>query len=79
MLAKPFDTAAAAAAIPAAASAADSINYSNYPDEHGRFGDYGGLYVAETLMEPLAELRDAYLRLRRDPEFIAELDRDLKH
>ena len=70
MLAKPFDT---------AASAADSINFANYPDEHGRFGDYGGLYVAETLMEPLAELREAYLRLRRDPEFIAELDRDLTH
>jgi tryptophan synthase beta chain len=77
MLAKPFDT-AATAAIPAA-STAGSINFANYPDEHGRFGDYGGLYVAETLMEPLAELRDAYLRLRKDPEFIAELDRDLKH
>jgi len=78
MLAKPLDT-AAAAAIPAAASVAGSINFANYPDEHGRFGDYGGVYVAETLMEPLAELRDAYLRLRKDPEFIAELDRDLTH
>ena len=58
MLAKPLDT-AAAAAIPAAASVAGSINFANYPDEHGRFGDYGGVYVAETLMEPLAELRDA--------------------
>jgi len=54
-------------------------DYTQYPDAHGRFGDYGGVYVAETLMAPLAELTDAYLRLRRDPEFIAELDRDLKH
>ena len=50
-----------------------------WPDEHGRFGDFGGQFVAETLMAPLAELTEAYLRLRNDPEFIAELDRDLKH
>jgi len=50
-----------------------------YPDAHGRFGAYGGSFVAETLMAPLAELTEAYLRLRDDPEFIAELDRDLKH
>jgi tryptophan synthase beta chain len=55
------------------------IDYSRFPDVHGRFGDYGGVFVAETLMAPLAELADAYLRLRRDPAFVAELDRDLKH
>jgi len=55
------------------------IDYAAYPDAHGRFGPYGGIYVAETLMAPLAELTAAYLRLRGDPEFIAELDRDLKH
>jgi tryptophan synthase beta chain len=55
------------------------IDYSAYPDAHGRFGAYGGSYVAETLMAPLAELTQAYLRLRDDPGFIAELDRDLKH
>jgi tryptophan synthase beta chain len=55
------------------------IDFRAYPDEHGRFGDYGGSYVAETLMAPLAELTEAYLRLRQDPEFIAELDRDLKY
>jgi tryptophan synthase beta chain len=54
-------------------------DFSGYPDEHGRFGNYGGSYVAETLMAPLAELTEAYLRLREDPEFIAELDRDLKY
>jgi len=55
------------------------IDYAAYPDAHGRFGPYGGIYVAETLMAPLAELTEAYLRLRRDPVFVAELDRDLKH
>jgi tryptophan synthase beta chain len=55
------------------------IDFAAYPDAHGRFGPYGGVYVAETLMAPLAELTEAYLRLRRDPAFIAELDHDLKH
>ena len=55
------------------------IDFNAYPDEHGRFGQYGGSYVAETLMAPLAELTEAYLRLRKDPEFIAELDRDLQY
>ncbi|EIM02034.1 tryptophan synthase subunit beta [Rhodanobacter thiooxydans] len=55
------------------------VDYNAYPDAHGRFGNYGGSYVAETLMAPLAELTEAYLRLREDPVFIAELDRDLKH
>lgn len=54
-------------------------DFNAYPDAHGRFGNYGGSFVAETLMAPLAELTEAYLRLRDDPEFIAELDRDLKH
>jgi tryptophan synthase beta chain len=54
-------------------------DFHAYPDAHGRFGDYGGVFVAETLMAPLAELTEAYLRLREDPAFIAELDRDLTH
>jgi tryptophan synthase beta chain len=54
-------------------------DYHRWPDEHGRFGDYGGSYVAETLMAPLAELAEAYERLRQDAGFLAELDRDLQH
>jgi len=54
-------------------------DFHAWPDVHGRFGDFGGQYVAETLMAPLAELAAAYERLRRDPAFIAELDHDLKH
>jgi len=64
---------------PETAPVAANIDYNQYPDAHGRFGDYGGLYVAETLMQPLAELTAAYMRLRNDPVFLAELDRDLKH
>ncbi len=47
------------------------------PDEKGHFGPYGGLFVAETLMEPLEELRIAYERFLQDPEFLEELDLDL--
>ena len=54
-------------------------DFYRWPDAQGRFGDYGGQYVAETLMAPLAELTAAYLRLREDPDFLAELDYDLKH
>ena len=49
------------------------------PDEHGHFGPYGGIFVAETLMEALDELRLAYEKYLQDPEFLAELDNDLKH
>jgi tryptophan synthase beta chain len=49
------------------------------PDARGHFGPYGGRFVAETLMEPLRELEEAYQRLKRDPAFLAELDRDLEH
>ena len=56
-----------------------TIDYHRLPDAHGRFGEFGGVYVAETLMAPLAELTAAYERLRVDADFIAEFDHDLKH
>jgi tryptophan synthase beta chain len=49
------------------------------PDPRGHFGPYGGVFVAETLSHALEELRDAYERYRRDPEFIAEFRYELKH
>ena len=49
------------------------------PDEQGMFGEYGGRYVAETLIEPLAELEQAYSHYKDDPQFIAEFDADLAH
>jgi tryptophan synthase beta chain len=55
------------------------MDFQAWPDAQGRFGAYGGSYVAETLMAPLAELREAYERLSADPGFLAELDRDLQH
>ncbi len=49
------------------------------PDDHGHFGPYGGIFVAETLMLPLQELNEAYHRYMQDSEFLAELDADLRH
>jgi len=54
-------------------------DYRHMPDEHGHFGPYGGLFVAETLMEPLEELREAYEKYLQDEQFLAELDADLQH
>jgi tryptophan synthase beta chain len=48
------------------------------PDSRGRFGAYGGRYVPETLMSPLAELEEAFERLSRDPSFNAELEGHLR-
>ncbi|WP_306581935.1 tryptophan synthase subunit beta [Dokdonella sp.] len=55
------------------------IDYNQFPDSSGRFGAYGGSFVAETLIAPLAELSAAYQRLRRDAAFCAEFEHDLKH
>ena len=49
------------------------------PDAGGHFGPYGGVFVAETLMPALAELREAYAVAQADPEFRAEYEYDLKH
>jgi tryptophan synthase beta chain len=54
-------------------------DFSRLPDERGHFGPYGGLFVAETLMQPLRELREAYEKYLEDPEFLAELDADLQN
>ena len=60
-------------------SAAPSVSPDpqTLPDARGHFGPYGGMFVAETLMGPLAELRDAYARFVHDPDFQAEFDADL--
>jgi len=49
------------------------------PDPGGHFGRYGGVFVSETLISALDELKAAYERYRRDPEFLAEFAYDLKH
>lgn len=48
------------------------------PDNRGHFGPYGGLFVAETLMQPLAELKEAYEKYRDNAEFQAEFMDDLR-
>jgi tryptophan synthase beta chain len=49
------------------------------PDQHGRFGPYGGRYVPETLMAALHQLSDHYEQARADPEFQKQLDYYLQH
>jgi tryptophan synthase beta chain len=60
--------------------AADSSAHAGaLPDERGHFGVFGGRFVAETLMAPLDELNAAYQKYMQDPDFQAELDKDLAH
>jgi tryptophan synthase beta chain len=49
------------------------------PDAGGHFGPYGGVFVAETLISALDELREQYAHYRSDPEFVAEFEYELKH
>jgi tryptophan synthase beta chain len=49
------------------------------PDERGYFGEYGGRYVPETLVEPIEELERAFAAVREDSAFLAELSRLLRH
>jgi len=50
----------------------------NYPDDKGHFGEFGGRYVAETLMPALLELEEAYRAAQADPSFQEEVDYWLK-
>src|SRR5690606_12580344 len=63
------------AATPATASPA---GFRDWPDAAGYFGRYGGRFVAETLVEPLRQLAEAYDAARADPGFIEALDADLR-
>jgi tryptophan synthase beta chain len=54
-------------------------DYNAYPDTKGHFGIFGGSFVSETLMGPLAELQAAYDHYRKDPQFLAELKYDYQH
>jgi tryptophan synthase beta chain len=54
-------------------------DYNAYPDTKGHFGIFGGSFVSETLMGPLAELEAAYDHYRKDPQFLAELKHDYQH
>jgi len=57
----------------------ESREDTGLPDARGHFGIFGGRFVAETLMQPLLELTDAYNRYLNDPDFLRELDEDLRN
>ena len=49
------------------------------PDERGRFGDFGGRFVSETLMPLILDLEAEYEKAKTDPSFWAEMDDLWKH
>jgi len=53
--------------------------FASVPDQNGRFGCFGGKFVAETLMSALADLEQLYARLKDDAVFQREFDEDLAH
>ena len=55
------------------------MKITDLPDERGHFGPYGGVFVAETLVHALDQLKRAYELCRDDPKFIAEFEYELKH
>ena len=59
--------------------AKDLKKYSNYPDKNGRFGDYGGKFVSETLMPALDELERDYTKIRRSKAFKLQVNNLLKN
>ncbi|MBY6217852.1 tryptophan synthase subunit beta [Qipengyuania aquimaris] len=59
--------------------ASNPNTYRNQPDERGHFGDYGGRYVAETLMPLILDLEREYRAAQADPEFQREFDDLLEH
>jgi len=56
-----------------------SVTSRRDPDRRGYFGEFGGRFVPETLVEPVEELEREYFAAREDPAFQAELDRLLRH
>lgn len=61
------------------ASGATGQDLFSGPDEHGHFGQYGGVFVGETLMAAVEELDQVYRKLSKDPAFWREFDKDMKH
>ncbi len=55
------------------------MKLTDLPDSRGHFGPYGGIFVAETLMAALEELRAEYDEARKDPAFMAEFEYELRH
>ncbi len=54
------------------------MSYS-LPDDKGHFEQYGGVFIAETLMTAVTELKEAYEKYKDDADFLKEFEHDLKH
>jgi len=52
-------------------------NFTDLPNSDGFFGEYGGKFVPEILMYALKELDETYLKLKKEPKFLEEIDQDL--
>ena len=63
---------------PSSLSNRPSALIGSWPDAAGRFGPFGGRFVAETLMGPIEELAAAYERFSADPAFHAEFRAELR-
>lgn len=55
------------------------MHSNNLPDENGWFGEFGGIFVSETLMPALQELKETYQHIKKDQHFWAEFQHDLQH
>ncbi|MDG6778347.1 tryptophan synthase subunit beta [Thiomicrorhabdus sp. zzn3] len=55
-----------------------TVDFAKFPDEHGHFGPYGGIFAPETLMAALEQLNQEYQSLKNDPAFLNELNDDLR-
>ncbi|HNK01752.1 MAG TPA: tryptophan synthase subunit beta [Accumulibacter sp.] len=55
------------------------VSEYDLPDAKGHFGHYGGVFVAETLIPALEDLREAYAAAMHDAQFMAEFESDLRH
>ena len=55
-----------------------TIDFSKFPDKHGHFGQFGGIFAPETLMAALEQLDQEYESVKNDPEFLKELADDLQ-
>ncbi len=55
------------------------MDFSKFPDEHGHFGPYGGVFAPETLMAALEQLKNEYALVKNDPGFLKELAEDLQN
>ena len=57
----------------------NSKTHYSKPDANGKFGEFGGAFVSETLMPAVLELQEAYKKIQNDPEFLKEFDYYLKY